>query len=68
MLGWKRGIPSLATARMQQWALILSAYNYQIEFKPTQHHANMDVLSRLPCKVQNIQVDVSNYTIGQIQA
>ena len=32
ILGPKKGIPSLAAARLQRWALILSAYNYQIEF------------------------------------
>ena len=32
ILGPKKGIPSLAVARLQHWALILSAYNYQIEF------------------------------------
>ena len=27
-------IPSLASARIQRWALTLSAYNYQIKYKP----------------------------------
>ena len=31
ILGLKESIPSLATAKMQRWALILSAYQYDIE-------------------------------------
>jgi len=48
ILGPKKGIPPLAAARLQRWALILSAYTFQIEYKPTQAHANADGLSRLP--------------------
>ena len=33
---------------MQRWALTLSAYHYDIQFKPTAHHGNADGLSRLP--------------------
>ena len=48
ILGPKKGIPSLAAARLQRWALILSAYRYDIEFRSTGEHANADGLSRLP--------------------
>ena len=48
ILGHKRGIPSLAAARLQRWALILSAYSYVIEFRPTKQHENADGLSRFP--------------------
>ena len=44
----KKGIPSLAAARLQRWAVLLSAYQYEITFKPTLQHANADGLSRLP--------------------
>ena len=40
-----KGIPSLAAARLQRWAIILSAYKYDIEFKCTQLHGNADALS-----------------------
>ena len=48
ILGPKNGIPPLAAARMQRWALLLSAYSYDIQFRPTKKHANADGLSRLP--------------------
>ena len=48
ILGPKKGIPPLAAACLQRLALLLSAYDYQIEFKSTKDHANADGLSRLP--------------------
>ena len=46
-------IPTLAAARMQRWAIILSAYTYDIEFKRSGDHGNADALSRLPRKVDH---------------
>ena len=34
ILGHDQGIPTLAAARMQRWALILSTYQYRLEFTP----------------------------------
>ncbi len=48
ILGPKKGIPALAAARLQRWAILLSAYTYDIKFKSTLEHANADGLSRLP--------------------
>jgi len=39
----------MASAHIQRWALMLSAYNYEIRYKPGAEHANnADGLSRLP--------------------
>ena len=38
----------MASARLQRWALILSAYQYKIVYKCGKDNANADMLSRLP--------------------
>ena len=43
----------MAAARMQRWALILSAHDYSIEYKKAAHHANADGPSRLPLLVED---------------
>ena len=48
ILGSKQGIPALAAAHMQCWALLLSAYAYDIQFQPTGSHGSADGLSQLP--------------------
>ncbi|PFX15182.1 Retrovirus-related Pol polyprotein [Stylophora pistillata] len=48
LLGPKRGIPVLAASRLQRWAIQLSAYQYDIEYRASKDHANADALSRLP--------------------
>ena len=42
VLGPKNGIPPLAAARLQRWALLLPSYSYDIEFKSTR--LNMEML------------------------
>ena len=48
----KAGLPVLAAARLQRWAIMLSAYQYDIEFRPTNKHSNADCSSRLPLSTQ----------------
>ena len=69
ILGPKKGIPSLAAACLQRWAILLSAYDY-IVFKPTQAHCNADGLSRLPLpdEAPLISEDVAIYNVAQIHA
>ena len=52
LLGPEKGILSLAATRLQRWAVLLSAYMYDIEFRPSGEHNNVDALSRLPLKVK----------------
>ena len=70
ILGAKKGIPPIAAARLQRWALQLAAYSYEIEFKSTRDHGNADALSRLPlsdtgCQGPNLS---SEFNIHQIMA
>ena len=43
-----KATPILASAHIQQWSLILAAYNYKIQFKLGGQHNNADMLSWLP--------------------
>ena len=53
ILGPKKGISSLAAARLQHWEILLSGYRYEIEFMSTHQHYNADALSRLPLDVKD---------------
>ena len=44
----RKGIPTVVASRLQRRAIILSAYTYDIQYKPTNEHGNADMLSRLP--------------------
>ena len=71
ILGPKKGIPSLAAARLQRWAILLSAYDYEVVFKPTQVHCNADGLSRLPLPAEDPasnSEEVSVFNVAQVQA
>lgn len=48
ILGPKNGIPTMAAARLQRWAVTLSAYDYNIVYRKSADHANCDFLSRFP--------------------
>ena len=43
-----KDVPSTAAARMQRWALILSAYDFEIRYTRGQDNVQADMLSRLP--------------------
>ena len=73
--GPKKEIPPLAAARMQRWAFQLSAYDYEILFKPTTAHSNADGLSRLPLQhtqpalvSTNEVAQISLFNLAQVQA
>ena len=43
-----KAIPSITANRLARWALTLSQYEYEIEYRKTSDHGNADALSRLP--------------------
>ena len=56
---------------MQRWALLLSAYVYNIQFKPTDLHGNADGLSCLPLSATtpvDYSTDPSSFNIMQLDA
>ena len=56
----KASLPALAAARLPRWAITLSAYNYDIKFRPTAKHANTNSLSRLPLdNISTAEIDNS---------
>ena len=48
ILSPKASLPALVAAWLQRWAIILSAYQYEVEFRPTQQHGNPNGLSPCP--------------------
>ena len=48
LLGPKSAIPTMAASRMQRWAILLSQYDYTIEYHSSKDNAVADALSRLP--------------------
>ena len=71
IFGPKKGVPPLAAARLQRWAVLLSAYRYDICYKSTQEHANADCLSRLPLPHHTKEgetVDVQVFQLAQIDS
>ena len=43
-----RAVPTMASGRIQRWALTLGAYDYRIKYRQGKANANADALSRLP--------------------
>jgi RNase H-like domain found in reverse transcriptase/Reverse transcriptase (RNA-dependent DNA polymerase)/Integrase zinc binding domain/Integrase core domain len=48
LFNFKKGMPSVATARLQRWMLIVSMYECSVVYKKGSSLQNADALSRLP--------------------
>ena len=48
LFGPSTATPALAANRLARWALMLSQYQYKIEYRRSADHGNADALSRLP--------------------
>ena len=67
ILGLKYAVPTLAAARMQRCALVLSAYDYDLAYRRSEEHSNADALSRLPCQDSSVAMEGEVYTLGAVQ-
>ena len=64
IFGEHKPIPSLAAARLQRWALILSAYDYELKYRKGAEMSNADGLSRLPlCTDQAFEEDEDSINV-----
>ena len=61
-------IPSMASARIQCWALLLSGYDYTISYKPGPDNANSDMLSRLPSSPPLSNIPTPTETVLLLEA
>ena len=59
----KKAIPQMASARVQRWALTLSAYDYNNVYKLGKQHCNADMLSRLLLETAPQHVPIPGDTI-----
>ena len=69
ILSPKACLPALPAVRLQRWAITLSAYHYEIEFRPTKQHTNADSLLRLPLEntpTTDIDKSVTLFNIQQM--
>ena len=70
IFGTKKGIPAMAAARLQRWAILLSAYRYEVEFRPTGKHGNADGLSRLPLNqghAEGMSLEAGIFQVQQLE-
>ena len=68
IMGEKKGVPQMASARLQQWSLLLGAYDYHIHFKPGRKNLVADALSRLPLPDYPSDIPVPGETIFLIES
>lgn len=60
LLAENKAIPSMAAARIQRWAITLSAYNYTLKYRPGSLNSNADFFSRYPS--ENLNEEQSTIT------
>ena len=67
ILGPKQGVPPLAAARLQRWEIILTAYQYRLEFISGPSNVEADMLLRLPLQVDVIDPNEQIYGIDYLE-
>ena len=62
-----KAIPTMASARIQRWALLLSAYKYKMEYMKGSEIVSADALSRLPLPVRPARVPVPAEVVNLVK-
>ena len=52
ILGPKSAVPTLAAARMQSWALVLSAYDYDLVYRRSEEHSKLTLCQDCHARIQ----------------
>ena len=63
----QKPIPTMASGRIQRWALTLSAYKYHMEYRAGKDQGNVDALSRLPVGEAPSEVPIPGDTVLMLQ-
>ena len=63
-----KAISAMASAQVQQWALLLSSYQYTVSYRPGSEMAHADVLSRLPLPEMPRSVPIPGETVLLMQS
>jgi hypothetical protein len=58
-----KGISAHSAARLQRWALLLSGYSYEIEYKSSKENSNADAFSRLPLENDSHIEDIDTISL-----
>ena len=63
----QKPVPTMASGRIQRWALTLSAYKYHMEYRAGKDQGNVDALSRLPVGEAPLEVPIPGETVLMLQ-
>ena len=66
LFGAHAKLSTLVAARLQRWALTLSAYNYKIEYRTGASNGNADALSRKPFVQTNLDNQIIDGTTNNV--
>ena len=58
-----KAVPTMASPKIQRWALLLAAYDYELVYREGCKHGNADGLSRLPLPDTVAKVPIPGETI-----
>ena len=67
LFGENKAIPDRSAARIARWALMLSAYNYQLLYRQGVLNGNADALSRLPLPVVEGDASQQVYSVHMME-